>query len=163
MRYLVPFHPKRQPHYFTDVLIIGGGLAGLRAAIAVDPSLSVLVVTKDALVQSNSQYAQGGIAGVLAPTDNFESHITDTMTAGGILCDRSVVEMVVQEAPERIHELMRWGTEFDQDAGELMLGREGSNTIPGSDHAAQAKFSNRHEANIAHLPPKECPTIPIRV
>ena len=64
-RYLVPFHPKRMPHYFADVLIIGGGLAGLRAANAVDHSLQVLVVTKDRLLQSNSNYAQGGIAGVL--------------------------------------------------------------------------------------------------
>jgi len=53
-RYLIPFHPKEMPHFFTDVLIIGGGLAGLRAAIAVDPSLSVLAVTKDRLDESNS-------------------------------------------------------------------------------------------------------------
>ena len=58
-RYLVPFHPKRVPHFFTDVLIIGGGLAGLRAALAVDPGLSALVITKDGLTESNSAYAQG--------------------------------------------------------------------------------------------------------
>ena len=79
-RYLVPFHPKRVPHHFADVLIIGGGLAGLRAALAVDPSLSVLVITKDSLQQSNSAYAQGGIAGVLDPEDRFEDHIADTLT-----------------------------------------------------------------------------------
>ena len=87
-RYLVPFHPKRVPHHFTDVLIIGGGLAGLRAALAADPRLSVLVITKDSLRQSNSNYAQGGIAGVLDPEDRFENHIADTLRAGGDLCDR---------------------------------------------------------------------------
>ena len=127
-RYLVPFHPKHVPHYFTDVLIIGGGLAGLRAANAVDSKQSVLVVTKDQLRQSNSNYAQGGIAGVLDPEDRFEDHIADTLTAGGQLCDEEVVEMVVREAPEHINELIRWGTEFDRQSGELTLGREGGHS-----------------------------------
>ena len=61
-RYLVPFHPKRIPHHFADVLIIGGGIAGLRAAMEIDPRLSLLVITKDTMEQSNSAYAQGGIA-----------------------------------------------------------------------------------------------------
>src|SRR5215475_14278610 len=111
-RYLVPFSPKRVPHRFADVLIIGGGLAGLRAALAVPPSQSVLVVTKSSLRQSNSAYAQGGIAGVIDPEDRFEDHIADTLTAGGQLCDRDVVEMVVREAPGRINELVAWGTHF---------------------------------------------------
>jgi len=124
-RYLAPFHPKHIPHFFTDVLIIGGGLAGLRAANAVDSKLSALVVTKDELKQSNSNFAQGGIAGVLGPDDRFEDHVADTMTAGGDLCDQQVVEMVVREAPDHINELIRWGTEFDRDSGKLTLGREG--------------------------------------
>jgi L-aspartate oxidase len=134
-RYLVPFHPKRVPHHFADVLIIGGGLAGLRAANAVDPGLSVLVVTKESLRQSNSNYAQGGIAGVLDPEDRFEDHIADTLTAGGKLCDRAVVEMVVREAPERIRELITWGTNFDLEAGELALGREGGHSHDRIVHA----------------------------
>ena len=127
-RYLVPFHPKYVPHYFADVLIIGGGLAGLRAASAVDPKLSVLVVTKESIKQSNSNYAQGGIAGVLDPDDRFEDHVRDTLQAGGALCDEQVVEMVVREAPKRIHELIDWGTKFDKEAGELSLGREGGHS-----------------------------------
>jgi L-aspartate oxidase len=127
-RYLVPFHPKAVPHHFTDVLIIGGGLAGLRAAIAVPPHLSALVVTKDDLVQSNSNYAQGGIAGVLDPSDRFEDHVEDTLKAGGRLCDREVVEMVVRDAPLRIQELIEWGTQFDRRSGELALGREGGHS-----------------------------------
>ncbi|MFT5523301.1 MAG: L-aspartate oxidase [Pirellulaceae bacterium] len=127
-RYLAPFHPKSSPHYFTDVLIIGGGLAGLRAANAVDPSLSVMVVTKDKLKQSNSNYAQGGIAGVLAPEDNFENHIADTLTAGGELCNKAIVDLVIREAPSRIDELIRWGTNFDKDDGKLVLAREGGHS-----------------------------------
>ncbi len=127
-RYLVPFHPKREAHHFADVLIIGGGLAGLRAALAVDPRLRVLVVTKDSLLQSNSNYAQGGIAGVLDPEDRFENHIADTLKAGGDLCDREIVELVVREAPERIRELMTWGARFDEESGELALGREGGHS-----------------------------------
>jgi L-aspartate oxidase len=127
-RYLVAFHPKQESHHFADVLVIGGGLAGLRAANAIDPDLSVLVVTKDALVQSNSNYAQGGIAGVLDPEDRFEEHIADTLTAGGNLCDPEVVEGVIREAPQRIRELISWGTNFDQQAGELMLGMEGGHS-----------------------------------
>jgi len=127
-RYLIPFHPKQLPHWHTDVLVIGAGVAGLRAANAVDPSLSVLVVTKDELELSNSSWAQGGIAGVMDPEDRFENHIADTLKAGGWLCDPAVVEMVVREAPERIGELRRWGTEFDADAGELVLGREGGHS-----------------------------------
>ncbi|MEZ6105364.1 MAG: L-aspartate oxidase [Pirellulaceae bacterium] len=127
-RFLVPFSPKLLPHRFTDVLIIGGGLAGMRAAMAIDPHLSVLLITKDLLDQSNSSYAQGGIAGVLGPEDRFEFHVHDTLEAGGTLCHRSVVESVIHEAPRRIHELMEWGARFDQDAGSLMLGREGGHS-----------------------------------
>ena len=129
-RYLVPFHPKRVPHYFTDIVIIGGGLAGLRAAIEIEPDLSAVVVTKDVVQQSNSSYAQGGIAGVLDPSDDFDHHIADTLTAGGALCDGNVVKMVVREAPDRIRELIEWGTRFDKmdDSDELMLGREGGHS-----------------------------------
>ncbi|MCS7305703.1 MAG: L-aspartate oxidase [Thermoguttaceae bacterium] len=124
-RYLVPFHPKRVPHFFTDVLIIGGGLAGLRAALAVDGGLSVLVITKGKLWDSSSAHAQGGIAGVFSPEDRFEDHVEDTLLAGGSLCERQVVEMVVREGPDRIRELIAWGVRFDQVDGVLSLGREG--------------------------------------
>jgi L-aspartate oxidase len=129
-RYLVPFHPKQTAHFFTDILIVGGGLAGLRAALAVPPQLSALVVTKDVLNQSNSTYAQGGIASVIDPEDRFEDHIRDTIVAGAGLCNDAVVDMVVREAPRHIAELITWGTHFDERAtGDgLLLGREGGHS-----------------------------------
>src|SRR5438128_1236564 len=113
-RYLVRFGPKRTQHQFTDLLIIGGGIAGLRAALAAPPAMQVLVVTKDRVQQSNSTYAQGGIAAVRSPEDRFEDHIEDTLTAGAGLCDREVVELVVREAPRQIDDLISFGTKFDE-------------------------------------------------
>jgi L-aspartate oxidase len=134
-RYLVPFQPKQVPHFFTDVLIIGGGLAGYRAALGVDKSLSVLVITKDSLDQSNSAHAQGGIAAVLDPEDRVEDHITDTILAGGPLCDYEVVKHVIEEGPQRIREMVAWGTEFDRENGELALSREGGHCRDRIAHA----------------------------
>ena len=134
-RYLIPFDPRDLPHHFTDVLIIGGGLAGLRAALGVPEGLRALVVTKDEVRESNSAYAQGGIAGVLDPEDHFEDHIADTLSAGKGLCDPEVVAMVVREAPERIAELVRWGTRFDERDGQVSLGREGGHSHARIVHA----------------------------
>ena len=134
-RYLVPFQSKRLPHRFVDVLIVGGGLAGLRAAIEIDSRLDVLVVTKEDLHQSSSIYAQGGIASVLDPGDRFEDHVSDTLTAGRNLCDRDVVEMVVQEGPQRVRELIDWGAKFDQAGDHLALGREGGHSHDRVVHA----------------------------
>lgn len=134
-RYLVPFDPRDLPHHFADVLVIGGGLAGLRAALGVPEPLRALVVTKDEVRESNSSYAQGGIAGVLDPEDHFEDHIADTLAAGKGLCDPEVVEMVVREAPQRITELVRWGTRFDERDGQVALGREGGHSHARIVHA----------------------------
>jgi L-aspartate oxidase len=128
-RHLIPFDARRLPHYFADILVIGGGLAGLRAALAVPEDLDVLVVTKDKLPESNSQYAQGGIAGVLDPEDRFENHVEDTVTAGAGLCDLRIVERVVRAAPEALLELVRWGTHFDEEGqGRLALTLEGGHS-----------------------------------
>ncbi len=134
-RYLVPFDPKRVPHLYTDVLIIGGGIAGIRAALAVDRSLRTVVITKDSLQQSNSAYAQGGIAGVLDPLDDFANHVADTMAAGKGLCHQDIVELVIREAPQRIRDLMTYGAEFDKVDGELALTLEGGHSHARVAHA----------------------------
>jgi L-aspartate oxidase len=127
-RYLVRFAPKQATHVFTDLLVIGGGIAGLRAALEAPREQHVVVVTKDRIQQSNSTYAQGGIAGVLSPEDRFENHIEDTLTAGAGLCDRAIVELVVREAPNQINDLIRYGTHFDLEDGHLALTREGGHS-----------------------------------
>ncbi len=127
-RYLVQFNPKQTPHFFTDILVIGAGIAGLRAALDIPKDIDVLVVTKDSIQQSNSSYAQGGIAGVLSPEDRFENHIEDTLIAGGGLCHRDIVELVVREAPHQINDLIHLGTHFDEEEGHLALTREGGHS-----------------------------------
>ena len=152
-RYLVSFYQKNVPHYFTDILIVGGGLAGLRAAIEIDESQSVVVVTKHEIKESNSNYAQGGIAGVLGPEDRFEDHIDDTLTAGGDLCDREVVEFVIREAPERIMELVDWGTKFDRQEegdGDFLLGREGGHSAHRIVHALGDSTGREIMRSVVH-------------
>lgn len=134
-RYLVRFEPKRVPHTFTDVLILGGGIAGIRAALAVDPALHTVIVSKDVLRESNSAYAQGGIAGVLDPLDDVANHAADTIAAGKGLCDPEVVNLVVNDAPQRIRELIQLGAEFDTEDGELALTQEGGHSHRRVAHA----------------------------
>lgn len=134
-RYLVPFHPKLVPHAFTDVVIIGAGIAGIRAALEVDPRLQVVLITKDKLPQSNSAYAQGGIAGVMDPTDSIADHVADTMAAGKGMCDETVVQSVVEEAPARIQDLIDYGAHFDLEDGEIALTKEGGHSHARIAHA----------------------------
>ena len=113
---------------FTDVLIVGSGIAGLRAALEIPEPLQTIVISKDVLAQSNSAYAQGGIAGAMDPFDDIASHAKDTMAAGKGLCNEHIVEMVVREAPERIQELIDWGAKFDFENGTLALTQEGGHS-----------------------------------
>lgn len=134
-RYLARINPKRIPHIFTDVLIIGGGVAGSRAALEIDPRLETIIVNKGKVSQSNSAYAQGGIAGVLDPLDNITNHIQDTLAAGKDLCDEELVEYVCQEAPRHIQELIEIGTDFDTEDGRIALTKEGGHSHRRVAHA----------------------------
>ena len=112
----------------VDFLIIGSGVAGLSYALRVARHGSVAVITKKDTAESNTNYAQGGIAAVMDSHDSYESHVRDTLEAGRGLCDADVVRFVVEEGPQRIHELMRMGVEFTHRHGQLHLGREGGHS-----------------------------------
>src|SRR5687767_2906446 len=117
----------------TDVLIVGSGIAGLTCAIKIAearPELKITVITKAQKEESNTRYAQGGIAAVWNEKDDTaEKHIADTLDAGDDLCNEEVVRMVVEEGPLRVKELIEWGAQFDKEAsGEYNLGREGGHT-----------------------------------
>jgi L-aspartate oxidase len=138
-RYLIPFKASRLAQQVADVLVIGGGVAGLRAAIAASQEgADVLVLTKDTISQSNTWYAQGGIAAVLQPEDSIELHEKDTIACGAGLCDEKAVHIVIEEGPQRVLELLTWGAHFDKQAGnahELSFGLEGGHSFARIVHA----------------------------
>ena len=113
----------------TDFLIIGSGLAGLSMAIKATKYGTVTIVTKASLSDSNTVYAQGGIAAVINPEDDFEKHIEDTLVAGAGLCEEDVVRKVVTHAPACINELIGWGANFDTtESGGYDLAKEGGHS-----------------------------------
>jgi L-aspartate oxidase len=103
----------------VDFLIIGSGVAGLRAAIELAPYGSVLIVTKDRATETTTEYAQGGIAVALSDEDEIGIHFEDTLRAGDGLCREKAVKILVEEGPERINELISWGAEFDREGTKL--------------------------------------------
>ena len=118
----------------TDFLVIGSGIAGLTYALKVAealPDKKVVVITKAHSDETNTKYAQGGIAGVWdEDKDSYAKHIEDTLIAGDGLCNEKIVEIVVKEGPERIKEIIEWGARFDKDAeGEYSLGKEGGHSV----------------------------------
>jgi L-aspartate oxidase len=114
----------------VDFLVIGSGIAGLSFAIKAAQKGKVLILTKVNADETNTKYAQGGIAGVFDPnTDSFDKHISDTLIAGDGLCDKNIVEIVVTEGPDRIKDLIQYGANFDkEDSGEYNLTREGGHS-----------------------------------
>ena len=106
-------NPERHSSWDTDVLIIGSGAAGLRAALAASERADVTLITKTTLTESNTHYAQGGIAVAMNLDDTIALHIKDTCAAGGGLCDAQAVEMMVSEGIPRVAELLDWGANFD--------------------------------------------------
>ncbi|HEX9021689.1 MAG TPA: L-aspartate oxidase [Nitrospirota bacterium] len=112
----------------TDFLVIGGGVAGLRAAVELARSGEVLVVTKDAPSESSSEYAQGGVAVALSDEDEISIHFEDTIRAGDGLCLRKAVSTLVEEGPTRIRELILWGAEFDKEGARLAFTQEAAHS-----------------------------------
>jgi L-aspartate oxidase len=112
----------------TDFLVIGAGVAGLRAAIEAAEGGRVLVLTKDRLTESASEYAQGGIAVALSDDDQVSLHEQDTLQAGAGLCDPAAVKALVEEGPAQIQRLIEWGVEFDKESGRLEFTREGAHS-----------------------------------
>jgi L-aspartate oxidase len=112
----------------TDFLVIGAGVAGLRAAIELAGAGEVLVVAKDSLEESSSEYAQGGIAVALSDEDDVALHEADTLAAGDGLCEPAAVRVLVSEGPPRIEELIEWGAEFDREGSRLLFAREGAHS-----------------------------------
>jgi len=113
----------------TDFLVLGSGVAGLTFALKASKYGKVSVVTKANLIDTNTRYAQGGIAAVFSEPDNFEKHVHDTLIAGDGCCDEEVVRMVIKEAPDRIRELINLGVPFDKKSdGTYDLAREGGHT-----------------------------------
>ncbi len=111
-----------------DFIVVGAGVAGLRAAIELAEAGTVLVLAKDSLRESSSEYAQGGIAVALSDDDEVELHEQDTLAAGDGLCDRLSVHTLVAEGPSRIQELIEWGAEFDREGTRLAFAREGAHS-----------------------------------
>jgi L-aspartate oxidase len=112
-----------------DFVIVGAGIAGLRAAIGLAADgANVVVVTKEALGESNTYYAQGGIAVAISGQEDVALHLEDTVNAGDGLVNRAAAEVLVREGPLRVEELLRWGTDFDREDGRLMLTREGAHS-----------------------------------
>ena len=115
--------------YKVDFLVIGSGIAGLSYALKVAPYGKVIIVTKDSVGESNTRYAQGGIAAVMYTPDSYEKHIQDTINAGAELCNEKIVRITITESTKRIEELIDWGANFDKTkTGQFDLAKEGGHS-----------------------------------
>lgn len=127
-RYLVDFDPAGLPEVETDVIVIGAGIAGLYTALNSSKNHRVLMITKKSLFDSNTRYAQGGIAAVFSDEDSPEFHFQDTLIAGAGLCDEEAVDVLVHEGPEGVSALIGYGTHFDEENGHYALTKEGAHS-----------------------------------
>lgn len=134
-RYLVNVDSISAQQLFTDCLVVGSGIAGLRAALEAAKNRSVIIVCKNNAEDSNTFKAQGGIASVLDKADTFESHIADTLKTGCGICNEQVVDLVVRQGPELVEQLLKWGTEFDLKENHIATTLEGGHSFPRVAHA----------------------------
>jgi L-aspartate oxidase len=125
-RLLIPFRSSLLPQIFTDAVVVGSGVAGLRAAIGLGDRMDVILLAKEALDLSNTSWAQGGIAAAIDPADTVESHLADTIEAGAGLCEPRAVRVLVEQGTEEVRQLLAWGMRVDRrEGGEPALGLEG--------------------------------------
>ncbi len=134
-RYLVNIDSISTHQLFTNCLIIGAGIAGLRAAIEAAEQQNVIIVCKGTLQDSNTFKAQGGIASVVDKSDTFESHIADTLNTGCGICDERIVDLVIRQGPHLIEQLLHWGASFDLVNGHIATTLEGGHSCPRIAHA----------------------------
>lgn len=138
----------------TEALVIGSGLAGLVLALELADQHQVVICSKTDLSTTNSAMAQGGIAAVMSDEDSFDRHVEDTLNAGAGLCDKNVVRHIVEQAPDRIRDLVKWGVQFDIEGGDLSLTREGGHTarriLHVADHTGQEVHARLMEKVTAH-------------
>lgn len=127
-QFLIDVDLRRIPSLSPDVLIAGSGIAAISAAIVAAESAPVVIVTKSRMQESNTYYAQGGVAVALDPTDESEAHLQDTLIAGAGLCDEAAVRKLVTEGPQRVRELIDWGTPFDREHGKIAFTLEGGHS-----------------------------------
>jgi L-aspartate oxidase len=141
-----------------DFLVIGAGVAGLRAAIELAECGSVLVIAKDSLRESSSEYAQGGVAVALSDDDEVALHEQDTLYAGDGLCDRNAVRTLVEEGPAAIQDLIDWGADFDREGQKLSFTREGAHSRNRILHA-HGDSTGREIARTLHLKASSLPNV----
>ncbi len=134
-KFLISFDTEKMSSLETDVLVIGSGVAGLRAAIESARFGKVLIITKGKFDENNTERAQGGIAVVLSKMDSFKKHREDSLRAGKKLCDIKAVNVLVKEGPARINELLKWGINFDKEKGKLLFTREAGHCMRRILHA----------------------------
>ncbi|KQO14118.1 L-aspartate oxidase [Paenibacillus sp. Leaf72] len=127
-RYLVDINLDELPVIEKDVIVIGAGIAGLFTALRASDRHSVLMITKKSLLDSNTRYAQGGIAAVISEDDSPAYHSEDTLIAGAGLCSEDAVNVLVHEGPEGVNQLIEMGTQFDLENGEFALTKEGAHS-----------------------------------
>jgi L-aspartate oxidase len=139
-RYLMPFDTSALPQTSSDVLVIGSGMAGLTASLGAGKAgWTVSLVTKGQVSETNTWYAQGGIAGAVGAADSVDLHLADTLVVGAGLCDEDVVRAIVDEAPAALRDLVAMGVAFDHEAsGAMDLHREGGHSLPRVLHSGDA-------------------------
>lgn len=155
-QYLIDFDLQDLQVVETDVIVVGSGIAGLYTAIEGSTDRKVLLITKKTLLESNTRYAQGGIAAVTAEDDSPAYHRQDTLLAGAGLCSSTAVDVLVNEGPAGVQELIRLGTTFDEENGVLALTKEGAHShrriLHANGDATGYEIVRALAEHVEHLP-----------